>query len=275
MKTRRFLLFLWAVFCGGAAHLAVAAESPQKLGDAARKDAYNQKKAEHHDLDSDPFEPLNRRVFAFNQYIDALIIDPFANMYRMGVPEDVQISVANVLHNASEPVIFVNDCLQRKRKKALASFSRFCINTVFGVFGIFDVAKKLGLDPHRESFNTTLKYYGVPQGPYLVLPVLGPTNPRYIAGTVFDYFIDPVRYYAQKHDTRSWTYWRTGMHFLTVRANITEDIRNFRENSIDFYAALRSFFKQYMDASRMDGKVQYASPSLDEFMFDEEEDETD
>ncbi|UNM05915.1 MAG: VacJ family lipoprotein [Holosporaceae bacterium] len=143
---------------------------------------------------------------------------------------------------------------RKKEKKALASFSRFCINTVFGVFGIFDVAKKLGLDPHRESFNTTLKYYGVPQGPYLVLPVLGPTNPRYIAGTVFDYFIDPVRYYAQKHDTRSWTYWRTGMHFLTVRANITEDIRNFRENSIDFYAALRSFFKQYMDASRMDGR---------------------
>ena len=105
-----------------------------------------------------------------------------------------------------------------------------------------------------------------------MLPILGSSNPRYITGTVVDYFIDPVRYYAQKQDTRSWTYWRTGMQFLTVRANITEDIRNFRENSVDFYAALRSFFKQYMDASRMDGKVQYASPSLDEFMFDDEDD---
>ena len=237
--------------------------------------SYEAKRAEYEDLDEDPLEPLNRQIFAFNEYINALLLDPVANMYRMGVPEDVQILVANLLHNASEPVIFLNDCLQKRRGKALESFSRFFINTVFGVFGIFDVAKKLGLDPHKETFNTTLKYYGVPQGPYLVLPVFGSANPRFIVGTVVDFLVDPVSYYAIKHDKESWTYWRTGMHYVTVRANLTEDVRNFRENSIDFYAALRSFYKQYMDANRMDGKVQYESPSLDEFMFDDDEEDDD
>lgn len=260
----------------GYASVAAADDSssvPPPQQDQIFEDAYQNRRKRHATLDDDPFEAINRRVFTFNQYVDALLLDPVANMYRMAVPEDVQISVANILHNASEPVIFINDCLQKKRKKALESFSRFMINSVFGILGIFDVAKRLGLDPHKESFNTTLKHYGVPQGPYIVLPVLGPANPRFVLGTIVDFYIDPVRYYAQKHDRRSWTYWRTGMQFITVRANLTEDMRNFRENSIDFYAAVRSFFKQYMDSSRMDGKVQYESPSLDEFMFDDEEDE--
>lgn len=266
-----FLISGWVNAVGAADPLSQTQEETHQTSEAV--DTYQHTKKHLTTLDDDPFEPINRRVFTFNQYVDALLLDPIANMYRMGVPEDVQISVANILHNASEPVIFINDCLQKKRKKALESFSRFMINSVFGIFGVFDVAKRLGLDPHRESFNTTLKYYGVPQGPYIVLPILGPSNPRFVLGTIIDFYIDPVRYYAQKHDKHSWTYWRTGMQFITVRANLTEDMRNFQENSIDFYAAVRSFFKQYMDASRMDGKVQYQSPSLDEFMFNDEEDE--
>ena len=223
------------------------------------------------DLDHDPFEVINRKVFAFNQVVDGVLLDPIANMYRLGVPMDVQIVVANVLHNTSEPLIFINDCLQKKKDKALESFCRFFLNTVFGVFGMFDVAKHLGLEPHKEGFNTTLKHWGVPQGPYIVLPVFGPANPRYITGLVVDYFVDPVNYYASHNDKDSLLYWRTGLQFVTARANITEDIRNFRENSLDFYAAMRSFYKQYMDANRMDGKVHYTSPSLDEFMFDDDD----
>lgn len=223
------------------------------------------------DLDDDPFEVINRKVFAFNEVVDGILIDPIANMYRMGVPNDVQIIVANVLHNTSEPLIFLNDCLQKKKNKALESFCRFFLNTVFGIFGIFDVAKHLGLEPHKEGFNTTLKHWGVPQGPYIVLPVFGPANPRYITGLVVDYFVDPVNYYARSNDKDSLLYWRTSLQFVTARANITEDIRKFRENSLDFYAAMRSFYKQYMDANRMDGKVHYNSPSLDEFMFDDDE----
>lgn len=237
-------------------------------------DPYTDQKEKNHtydaDLDDDPFEVINRKVFAFNEVVDGVLIDPLANMYRMGVPDDMQIMVTNVLHNTGEPLIFLNDCLQAKKNKALESFCRFFINTVFGVFGIFDVAKHLGLEPHQEDFNTTLKYWGVPQGPYIVLPVFGPANPRYISGLVVDYFTDPANIYARSHDRDSMLYWRTSLQFVTARANITEDIRNFRENSLDFYAAMRSFYKQYMDASRIDGKVQYKSPSLDEFMFDDE-----
>jgi phospholipid-binding lipoprotein MlaA len=241
-------------------------------------DSYDKKKDQSREiygsnLDDDPFEPINRKIFSFNEVVDGILIDPIANMYRLGVPDDIQSSIANVLHNASEPIIFINDCFQKKKNKALESFSRFFINTVFGVFGIFDVAKHLGLEPHKENFNTTLRYWGVPQGPYLVLPLVGPANPRYVLGRAVDYFIDPVNYYGRENDKGSWIYWRTGLHLVTARANITEDIKNFRENSIDFYAAMRSFYKQYMDASRMDGKVHYASPSLDEFMFDDDDED--
>jgi phospholipid-binding lipoprotein MlaA len=255
------LSFFWA--CYGFAEGDSNSEDRYKL-QREKNEAYDAR------LDDDPFEVINRKVFAFNEIVDGVLIDPIANMYRLGVPDDMQMIIANVLHNTSEPLILINDCLQKKKNKALESFCRFFINTVFGVFGMFDVAKHLGLEPHKEGFNTTLKYWGVPQGPYIVLPIFGPANPRYITGLVVDYFGDPVNFYARRHDKDSWLYWRTSLQFVTARASITEDIRNFRENSLDFYAAMRSFYKQYMDASRMDGKVHYESPSLDEFMFDDD-----
>ncbi|HCI49173.1 MAG: hypothetical protein A2621_02375 [Alphaproteobacteria bacterium RIFCSPHIGHO2_01_FULL_41_14] len=222
-------------------------------------------------LDDDPFEVINRKIFAFNEVVDGVFIDPVANMYRLGVPDDVQIIIGNVLQNTAEPLIFVNDCLQAKKNRALESFCRFFINTVFGLLGTIDVAKHLGLEPHEENFNTTLKYWGVPQGPYIVLPVLGSANPRYIIGWVVDYFTDPFNIAAKQADKDSLLYWRTSLQIVTTRANITEDIKNFRENSLDFYAAMRSFYKQYMDASHIGGgKVEYTSPSLDEFMFDDD-----
>lgn len=263
-----FLRFCCFIFCLCIGNMSKA--------DTSRKpvDSYKEQKERYNsyenELDEDPFEPVNRKIFAFNEVVDGVLIDPIANMYRMGVPIDVQIMVTNVLHNTGEPLIFLNDCLQAKKNKALESFCRFFINTVFGVFGLFDVAKHLGLEPHQEDFNTTLKYWGVPQGPYIILPVLGPANPRYITGFVVDLFTDPVNMYAHHQDKESWLYWRTGLQFVTARANITEDIKNFRENSLDFYAAMRSFYKQYMDASCIDGKFEYKSPSLDEFMFDDD-----
>ncbi len=224
-------------------------------------------------LDDDPLEPLNRKIFYFNEIVDGVLIDPLVTMYQKGVPDQIQYAISRFLQNLSEPVTFLNDCLQNKGDQALSSFSRFMLNSVFGVFGVFDVAKSMGLEPHRENFNTTLKHWGVPQGPYIVLPILGPSNPRFILGLAVDYYTDPYNYYMRRNDRNNLIYLRTGVRYLVARSDILQDIQNFRDTSIDFYAAMRSFYKQYMDADHVDGKVVYTSPSLEEFMFDDETDE--
>ncbi len=228
------------------------------------------KETEVDDLDADPFEPINRKIFYFNEIVDGVLIDPVANMYKMAMPFCIQKAVSHGLFNLGEPLTFTNDFLQARGTKALESFSRFLINTIFGFGGIFDVAESLGLPKHKESFNTTLKYWGVPTGPYLIVPILGPSNPRFLAGLGGDYIMDPVCYYMREMDEESLIWARVGVTFMVTRADITDDIRNFRENSIDFYAAMRSFYKQYMSAERRDnGELVHRSPSLDEFMVDD------
>ncbi|MEI8320974.1 MAG: VacJ family lipoprotein [Alphaproteobacteria bacterium] len=221
------------------------------------------------DLDSDPLEFMNRPVFEFNRVVDGILIDPFAAMYKSAVPIVAQNRVTNFLDNLVEPITMVNDSLQAKPDKVVESFCRFLLNTVFGVLGLFDVAEKLGLPAHKESFNTTLKYWGVPQGPYIVLPVLGPASPRFILGLGVDYFTDPFNYYMIQNNETGLMYTRTVARFMITRADMVDDIKNFRETSIDFYAAMRSFYKQYMNANREGDTVQYNSPSLKEFMFDD------
>jgi phospholipid-binding lipoprotein MlaA len=228
--------------------------------------------AELDDLDSDPFESLNRKIFYFNEIVDGILLDPFANMYKMWTPISIQKGLSHGLSNLMEPLTMANDCLQAKGSKALESLSRFLINTVFGLGGIFDVADSLGLESHKETFNTTLKYWGVPPGPYIILPVLGPANPRFLVGLGVDYIIDPVRYYLQRIGENDLIWVRYGLTVLTTRAEITQDLKNFRENSVDSYASVRSFYKQYMNAERgADGEIISKSPSLDEFMFEDED----
>jgi phospholipid-binding lipoprotein MlaA len=228
--------------------------------------------AELDDLDSDPLESFNRKVFYFNEIVDGVLLDPFANMYKMWMPISVQRGLSHGLSNLMEPLTMANDFLQAKGSKALESMSRFLINTIFGLGGIFDVADSLGLEKHKETFNTTLKHWGVPPGPYIILPVLGPANPRFLVGLGVDYIIDPVRYYLQRVGDNNLIWARYGLTVLTTRAEVTQDLKNFRENSVDPYASVRSFYKQYMNAERgINGELVSKSPSLDEFMFEDEE----
>lgn len=242
----------------------IAEKESGSTGDMDKEEIYQS------DLDDDPLEFINRPVFEFNRIVDGILIDPLANMYKNVFPLKAQKRVSSFLRNLSEPVTFTNDCLQIKGQAALESFCRFFLNTTFGIFGLFDVAEALGLPKHKETFNTTLQYWGVPQGPYIVLPVLGPTCPRVLIGLTTDYFTDPFYYYIDKNNETGLLYTRIGLEFLVRRADITDDIRNFRETSLDFYAAMRSFYKQYMNANREGEKITYSSPSLEEFMFDDE-----
>lgn len=267
-----FLMFFISPSWGATIFAAEGGGNVSRSEDDSTISATTMASAERDDLDSDPLESLNRKIFYFNEIVDGVLLDPFANMYKMWMPLPIQRGLSHGLFNLMEPLTMVNDCLQAKGSKALESMSRFLINTVFGLGGIFDVAESLGLEKHKETFNTTLKYWGVPPGPYIILPVLGPANPRFLVGLGVDYIIDPVRYYFQRIGEDDLIWVRYGLTVLTTRAEVTQDLKNFRENSVDPYASVRSFYKQYMNAERgIDGELVSKSPSLDEFMFEDED----
>ena len=126
----------------------------------------------------DPWEKMNRRVFAFNEWADRYFLKPVATGYRWVTPSTVDQMVSRFFANAAEPSVIVNDFLQGKGAQGAQDFARFTFNSTFGLLGLFDVATAMGLPKHEEDFGQTLGVWGVPQGPYLVLPFLGPRTVR-------------------------------------------------------------------------------------------------
>lgn len=141
----------------------------------------------------DPLEPLNRSVFAFNDALDRGLLRPIAQHYVRWVHPGIRQIVGNVFSNLSDPWVGVNNLLQGKPVQALGDFARFGINTVFCLGGLGDLASELGLPRHNEDFGQTLGVWGVPSGPYLVLPLLGPSSFRDATGVVAGSLADPVR----------------------------------------------------------------------------------
>ncbi|MEO0498908.1 MAG: VacJ family lipoprotein, partial [Pseudomonadota bacterium] len=141
----------------------------------------------------DPFEPLNRKDFGFNNAVDQAIIGPVARGYIKTVPEPARDGVSNALSNLNAPTVFVNDVLQAKPQRAAETFSRFLINSTIGLGGIFDVAGagENGIEAHSEDFGQTMGHWGVPSGAYIVAPFLGPTNLRDTVGSFVDRAFDP------------------------------------------------------------------------------------
>ncbi len=126
----------------------------------------------------DPFEPFNRGVSQFNEGLDAALLKPVATAYKDHVPPLIRTGVSNFFGNLGDMWSFVNSALQGKVQEAADNFARVQVNTVWGVFGIFDVASDLNIDRHREDFGQTLGVWGVPAGPYVVLPIFGPSTLR-------------------------------------------------------------------------------------------------
>jgi len=145
----------------------------------------------------DPLEPVNLLFYSFNQAIDLVVLRPAAWLLDKA-PDPIQTSIANAVHNYSEPVIFVNDMLQGELTKASLSVGRFALNTTLGLGGLFDVADMwFGWEPHNADFGQTLHSYGVPAGPYLVLPVLGPSNLRDALGYAAAEAADPFALFTK------------------------------------------------------------------------------
>lgn len=126
----------------------------------------------------DPWEPMNRSIAQFNEGVDAVVLKPAATFYSEKVPAPIRTGVANFFGNLSDVWSFANNVMQLKLQPATESFARVQINTMFGLFGIFDVASDLHIERHRADFGMTLGHWGVPSGPYLVLPLLGPSTLR-------------------------------------------------------------------------------------------------
>src|SRR5687767_2673213 len=139
----------------------------------------------------DPLEPLNRSVYQFNQTIDRLALKPVAKGYRAAVPVPVRGGLTNVFGNFRDVTTAVNNLLQLKVSTAASDVARVAVNSTVGILGVFDVASRIGLSKHDEDFGQTLGRWGVPDGPYLVLPLFGPSNARDSVGLIGDYFTDP------------------------------------------------------------------------------------
>ena len=143
--------------------------------------------------ESDPLEHPNRAVFTFNQRIDRVIFRPAAEIYKQQLPPALRVGVSNFFRNLAEPTTILNDILQGQGRQTINDGARFAINTTLGVFGFFDVAGSLGIAHHQEDYGQTLARWGVPAGPYLVLPVFGSSNLRDAAGKLPAlYLSDPL-----------------------------------------------------------------------------------
>lgn len=189
---------------------------------------------------SDPFEKANRYVYGFNMLVDGAVIKPAAKGYRYAVPKLAREGVHNVLTNLSEPVTFINSIFQADKQNSFASFWRFVVNSTFGMGGLFDVAKDAGLYNRKEDFGQTAGIYGSDQGPYLMLPILGPSNGRDLFGRVVDVFIDPFNYILSDEAILV----ESGINGLDKREATLDLTKYIDETSLDPYATIRSLYTQ-------------------------------
>src|SRR6267142_1056653 len=203
--------------------------------DAAMFDALDSAEASSY---WDPLEPGNRVVFGFNEFADRFAIGPISDVYGFVMPDPGERAVRRMFRNLSEPVSFVNYMIQFNPDRAGKTFVRFCVNTTVGVAGMFDVANEIGLESHPTDFGGTLYRFGTPAGPYLVLPLFGPTTARDTVGDVVDGTVMPQSYLLS---ATIQLVLQTG-NGITARHEAADALDALRDGAVDFYAALRSAY---------------------------------
>jgi phospholipid-binding lipoprotein MlaA len=209
----------------------------------------------------DPWEKFNRKSFAFNDALDRAIAKPVAKAYKKVTPRVVRTGVSNVLNNLDTITTVVNDVLQGKVRQAGHDSGRFLLNTTLGLGGLFDPASAAGLENNDEDFGQTLGKWGVKSGPYLMLPILGPSTVRDTFGRIPDQFTYPVNYLADA-DAR---YAIRAVSFLDLRAGLL-DLDAQLERSYDHYAFVRNAWLQRREFVVTDGNVEDQSAALEEGM---------
>ena len=200
---------------------------------------------EQHEYD-DPFEGYNRAMFSFNYQVDKYVIKPVAEGYRAVTTPFIRERISSVIDNLKEPVSAGNHLLQADPEASVKSLSRFVINSTLGLGGMFDVAEGWGLPKDKTTFNETFAKWCIPQGPFIVLPLLGPSTPRAATGMALDFVFDPVYWAtyqdANVHDKASWGY--AIAQGITAREAALDILDDLERNSVDFYATMRSAYLQ-------------------------------
>lgn len=192
---------------------------------------------------NDPLEPMNRFFFDMNQKLDRHAALPAASFYTSAVPRGVRGTVHNVLNNLGGPVTAVNDVLQLEFENAGIAAGRFIVNTTVGLAGIFDVATDWGMPASHRDFGETLGVYGVPPGPYLVLPFRGPTAVRDLAGSYVDGYFTPLRY--ARYSGRNYVgLVRSSLGSIDNRSANIVTYRDIERASVDYYATMRAYYLQ-------------------------------
>lgn len=193
---------------------------------------------------NDPIEPTNRGIFEFNQVLDKALFKPVTAVYRFIAPDMLREFIHNFLQNLRTPVILANDLLQGEPSRGGTTALRFLINSTIGVAGFGDPAGAMGFEQHDEDFGQTLAVWGAGEGPYIMLPIFGPSNPRDAVGRVVDFFLDPINWWANAQGYDSVTYGRTVMTGIDTRDQLWDVLEDLEKSSIDFYASIRSLYRQ-------------------------------
>jgi len=198
----------------------------------------------------DPLESFNRASYKFNDAIDRAVLKPVAKGYKAVAPQFVETGVSNFFSNLEQPTVIVNDLLQAKFKPALSDTGRFLMNTTIGIGGLLDPASAAGLDRNDEDFGQTLGKWGVPSGPYLMVPFFGPSTFRDGVGSGADIFTDPV-HYVERDAIR---YSLDGVGLINMRAQLLQTEQALSQ-TYDKYAFIRNVYLQRREFLVTDGAV--------------------
>lgn len=224
--------------------------------------------AEDQRVDYDPWEGLNRGTHAVNDTVDRATLKPLAKGYRKIVPEPVRNGVTNFSRNLFTPRSAINNFLQGKPKDGFSELARFVVNTTVGVGGIFDIATESGVEPKTEDFGQTAAVWGVPQGPYVVIPFLGPSTLRDAALIPLDVTADPLYHYDGKQSVRNSLY---AIRLVNLRSRVLS-IEELLQDSADPYVTIRESYLQNREFQIYDGDppLEDDDEFYDEFLEEED-----
>ena len=217
---------------------------------------------------ADPWEGMNRGIFRFNEGVDRWVAEPIAKGVDFITPDPVERAIRRFFVNTLFPVRFVNDLLQAKPVAAAEDLGRFVVNTTVGLAGFFDPASKIGLEGHTEDFGQTLGYWGIPPGPYLVLPFIGPSSPRGGVGLIADSAARVYPFFVPMWISAA----ITGTDLVNRRSLALESIAAERESALDYYVAMRNAYTSYRENQVRDREGEEPGGDDDLYYFEPEED---
>ncbi|MCB2112554.1 MAG: VacJ family lipoprotein [Parvularculaceae bacterium] len=272
----RFFVALAGVFSLSTA--AAAAQDAAGGGDirdrgeetVAQSDIDSAVSAAASDEVADPWEGFNRKMFSAHLFLDRNLLVPAAKSYRAVTPKKGRRGIRRFLANLRAPGVFINDILQGEFGRAGETLGRFVVNTTIGAGGFADPAAQIGIPAHSEDFGQTLAVWGIDSGPYLFLPLIGPTSSRDGFGNVIQIGMDPL-VYVRTPPANIARYTRTGVGGVSAREQFLEPLAEIESKSLDYYASLRSFYLQSRKREIANGVVDYSDlPDIGEFEeFDE------